>query len=89
MKKSIKTLNILLLLVLFSCANINSNKQKDIFLSEFFNTESVYNSLINYYSNKSIVAKFLFKVKINQLLYMIKKSYWFKIQKNMELIIKL
>lgn len=55
MKKSIKILNILLLLVLFSCANINSNKQKDIFLSELFNTESVYNSLIDYYSNKSII----------------------------------
>lgn len=55
MKKSIKILNILLLLVLFSCVNIKSNKQRDIFLSEFFNTESVYNSLIDYYSNKSII----------------------------------
>ncbi len=55
MKNSIKILNILLLLILSSCVNINSSKQKDVFLSEFFNTESVYNSLIDYYSNKSIV----------------------------------
>ena len=37
-----------------SCSSININAQKDIFLTDFFNKESVYESLIDYYPNKSI-----------------------------------
>lgn len=73
MKKYITFLNVFLLTVFLSCANTNSNVQKDIFLSEFFNKESVYESLIDYYPNKSITIY----DKENVL-----------IQKNMELIIK-
>lgn len=54
MKKYIKFLYVCLLIIQLSCANRNSNAQKDIFLSDFFNKESVYGSLIDYYPNKSI-----------------------------------
>lgn len=54
MKKYIKFLNVFLLTMFLSCANRNDNARKDIFLSDFFNKDSVYESLINYYPNKSI-----------------------------------
>ncbi len=54
MKKYIKFLNVFLLTIFISCSSININTQKNTFLSEFFNTESVYESLIDYYPNKSI-----------------------------------
>ncbi|WP_449397461.1 hypothetical protein [Chryseobacterium wanjuense] len=54
MKKYIKFLNIFLLTMFLSCSSININAQKDIFLTDFFNKESVYESLIDYYPNKSI-----------------------------------
>lgn len=46
--------NVFLLTMFLSCANRNDNARKDIFLSDFFNKDSVYESLIDYYPNKSI-----------------------------------
>lgn len=56
MRKYINFLNIVfILLLLFSCTS-NNNNQKDIFLSEFFNNESVYESLAKYYPNQSLIV---------------------------------
>lgn len=50
-----KLLNLIALITLCSCINVNSSSQKDIFLSQFFNNEVVYNGLSKYYPHKSIV----------------------------------
>lgn len=46
------------LIVIFfftSCASLKNNEQKGDFVTQFFNKESVYNSLESYYSKKNII----------------------------------
>lgn len=54
-KISRKLLFSVFLLLLYSCTNMNSKRQKNVFLSQFSNNESIYNSLSDYYRDEKII----------------------------------
>lgn len=57
MKKTIIFSIVTLFILSFftSCISLKKDRQKEEFVTQFFNNESVYNSLKDYYSQKSII----------------------------------
>ena len=55
MKSNIKFFFIIILVALFSCVNMKSSKQRNLFLSQFFNNEVVHDQLFKYYKTNQII----------------------------------